>query len=234
MRIGRAIMIVLGVALLGGCVSKAFSVSGTLERPRGGALRFLLMPLDVELSEITAGGLQLPKAEWTARATGHIRRVLTQEMGARRARLVDYAPPADDAATYSGHAQLFKLHEAVAMTIIRHGVHPEAQLPTKKDDFDWSLGPSVRELGKTFDADYALFFIFRDATASQERVAVTLLAAAMGGVLLSGGQAGIASLVDLRTGEMVWFSHLRRLGGDLRTLGGARLTLAALLKDFPQ
>ena len=35
--------------------------------------RVLLMPLDVQLFELTAGGLQEPKADWTAAAESHVR-----------------------------------------------------------------------------------------------------------------------------------------------------------------
>ena len=38
--------------------------------------RVLLMPLDVQLYELTAGGLQEPKADWTAAAENHVHTAL--------------------------------------------------------------------------------------------------------------------------------------------------------------
>ena len=55
------------------------------------------------------------------------------------------------------------------------------------------------------------------------------------GVPLAGGQqAGFASLVDLDTGNIVWFNRLQRGTGDLRTLDAARGSVSALMTEFPQ
>ena len=59
---------------------------------------------------------------------------------------------------------------------------------------------------------------------------------AFGGLLLLGGdigggmQVGVASLVDLRTGQVVWHNLLIDQTGDLRNLQGARETAGDLLK----
>jgi len=47
-------------------------------------------------------------------------------------------------------------------------------------------------------------------------------------------QSAHASLVDLKSGEVVWFNRLRRLSGDLRETEPAAETLEALLADYPQ
>ena len=46
-------------------------------------------------------------------------------------------------------------------------------------------------------------------------------------------QVGYASLVDLKTGQVVWFNHLLRGTGDLREAKAADETFDALLKGFP-
>ena len=48
-----------------------------------------------------------------------------------------------------------------------------------------------------------------------------------------GVQLGYASLVDLNTGQVVWFNRLARPSGDLREAGKAAETLDALLAEFP-
>ena len=48
-----------------------------------------------------------------------------------------------------------------------------------------------------------------------------------------GFQIGFASLVDLKTGEIVWFNRLIRGAGDLREAEKAEGTMKLLLKDFP-
>jgi hypothetical protein len=42
---------------------------------------------------------------------------------------------------------------------------------------------------------------------------------------------GFASLVDLETGDIVWFNRLARAHGDLRTPDAAAETVKALVSD---
>jgi hypothetical protein len=130
-----------------------------------------------------------------------------------------------------------KLHEAVGQTILVHKFQPALALPTKENVFDWSLGPKVASLRDEYDADYALFVFVRDSYSSGGRVAATVLLGivTMGRYILPGGQqTGFASLVDLDTGNIVWFNRLQRGAGDLRTLDVARDSVAVLLTDFPK
>jgi hypothetical protein len=54
------------------------------------------------------------------------------------------------------------------------------------------------------------------------------------GVGMSGGaQVGYASLVDLSTGQIVWFNRLSRAYGDLRDAQKAVESAQALLAEFP-
>jgi hypothetical protein len=45
---------------------------------------------------------------------------------------------------------------------------------------------------------------------------------------------GFASLVDLETGNVVWFNRLARAAGDLRTEPAARETIQTLIAGLPQ
>jgi hypothetical protein len=83
-------------------------------------------------------------------------------------------------------------------------------------------------------ADYALFTYIRDSYTGSGRAAMRVIGALLlGGDIGGGVQVGIASLVDLRTGQVVWFNLLIAETGDLRDEAGARATVASLLKDVP-
>jgi len=74
----------------------------------------------------------------------------------------------------------------------------------------------------------------RDSYASSERK-VAMFAFALLGVGLGGGmQTGYASLVDLKTGQVMWFNKLLRASGDLREAEAAAETVKALLDQFPE
>jgi len=120
-----------------------------------------------------------------------------------------------------------------------YSVAPTAEFipPTRRTNAGWSLGPSVARLRDEFGADYALFTYIRDSYATAGRIAVQVFTALLsrGAYIAPGGaQVGYASLVDLRTGEIVWFNRLARAVGDLRSPEPARETMQVLLLDFPK
>jgi hypothetical protein len=95
------------------------------------------------------------------------------------------------------------------------------------------MGESVRAIKEKTGADYALFSWVRDSYASSERVATMLVLALVGVGVRGGAQTGYASLVDLNTGQVLWFNRLARSSGDLREPQKAAETLNALLDQFP-
>jgi hypothetical protein len=61
-----------------------------------------------------------------------------------------------------------------------------------------------------------------------------MVAAAILGIGLQGGmQLGFASLVDLQTGQIVWFNRLMSEVGDLRTPEAAQNAIEELLANLP-
>lgn len=61
-----------------------------------------------------------------------------------------------------------------------------------------------------------------------------MIALAAFGVGVPGGtQVGYASLVDLNTGQVLWFNRMIRTTGDLREADKAAESLNALMQGFP-
>ena len=202
---------------------------------RTGAVRVLLMPAEIELAELTAGGLTEPRADWTAAAKQQVIGALQEELSRRNAILVVYEPPTDPEKAYR-HDQLVKLHKAVGSTIVQHKYGGrELELPTKEGRFDWTLGPGVGILRQEYQAEYALFILIRDTYASAGRVLLSLVLTGLALFPIPPGsvQQGFASLVDLGDGRILWFNRLLSYTGDLRDAEGARETISALLADLP-
>lgn len=191
--------------------------------------KVLIMPPDVELFSISGGGITEPKADWTAAAHTHIHAALSRK--AKELGLTTSELPEKDADEL---AEISALHAAVARSIAFHHMGMGAMaLPTKHGKLDWSMGDAVKPVQDKSVADYALFIWMRDSYASSERVA-TMVALALLGVGVPGGiQIGYASLVDLRSGQVVWFNRLLRGSGDLREAEPAAETVKALLDQFP-
>jgi hypothetical protein len=189
----------------------------------------VLMPTDIELFSISGGGVVEPKADWTEAASKHFKAALLAKKKSLSAVSVELSENDADEL-----AEINTLHAAIARAIATHHFGPGfLNLPTKDGKLDWSLGEAVAAIKQKSGADYALFSWVRDSYASGERV-LAIVALALFGIVASGGtQVGYASLVDLNTGQVLWFNRLLRGTGDLREPDKAAETLEALLENFP-
>ena len=192
--------------------------------------KVVVMPMDVELSLLTASGLTEHKAEWTESAIRFMNAGLKQRLGKSDDKVVFYKSTATDA--QNSLLQLEKLHQATGYSILTHDLM--MPLPSKKIDTDpRTLGPAAVELSKQTGADYGLFIFVRDTYTSGGRAALMFFAAAAGVGIQGGTQVGFASLVDLKTGNIVWFNRLISGSGDLRNEADAEKTITNLLAGFP-
>lgn len=202
---------------------------------RDAGSRLVIIPADMELFSVSGGGVIEPRADWTDAAQKHFRSAVL----ARKELIGGNATELKER-DLDELGQLNALHGAVADAVVAHHMMRMPPLPTKNGALDWTFGEAVKPLRDRTDADYALFFWVRDSYASAERkaamVGMMILGAAFGMAIIPAGgqQVGYASLVDLKTGRIVWFNNLARASGDLREAKTAEETVAELLKTFPQ
>ena len=228
------VFLLIGVLLLacGGCVTTSQRGDGCALPPP--STNVLLVEPDIILFELTAGGLEEPRADWTEAAKANVRMKLDEILQRTGDRLIPHQPPEGTSDRLHTHEQILKFHEVVGQSVLIHKYIPVYNLPTKEGCFDWTLGECVNALKKDTGADYALFIYLRDSYASPGRVAVMVVAAAVLGVGIPGGmQLGFASLVDLQTGQIVWFNRLVSSVGDLRTPEAAEKAIQELLANIP-
>ena len=197
--------------------------------------KLLLAPLDVELFNLTAGGVAEPKADWTQAAQGHMRDAINQIVAKSGVSVSEL-----NSANADELADLLHLHGAVARAIsLHHAVQSPQKLPTKQGQLEWSFGDSLKPLAAASGARYVLFTWVRDGYASAERKAMMvgsfLLGAALGFAVIPGGgqQLGFASLVDTESGAVLWFNRLQRTSGDLRDAVSARESVGELFAGWP-
>jgi hypothetical protein len=223
--------IVLAVVLFAGALQAQESdpkhlAPGFHARPAGSKL--VIVPADMELFSISAGGVLEPKADWTEAAQKNFKAALAvrrDQLGANAVELQD--------AELDEFSELNALQRAVAEAVFVHHTGMGMKLPTKNERLDWSLGEAVKPLKARTGADYALFTWIRDSYASDERKATMIAMALLGAISFGGEQIGYASLVDLNSGRVVWFNDLRRMSGDMRDEKAAMETVETLLEGFP-
>lgn len=194
---------------------------------RAAASRLVVIPADMELFSISAGGVVEPRQDWTAAAQKNFSQALAKQRGRLGPHTTEMS-----AAELDAFGEVAALHRAVANAIAMHHLG-NLKLPTKSEQLDWSLGDAVRPLKERTGADYALFTFIRDSYTSNERKAAMVAMALLGAISLGGEQVGYASLVDLNTGQVVWHNAVNRMWGDLREPEPANETVDAMLKGFP-
>jgi hypothetical protein len=195
--------------------------------------KVLIVQPDIVLSELTAGGMTEPRADWTKAARAAMAANFERFMAKK-----GVATVALDELTDPHEIQLAKLHDAVGGAVLIHTVGG-VKLPTKTSALDWTLGPGTNAMREHYGTDYAMFVFVRDSYATAGREAVIagsiLLCAATGvcPAIQGGSTVAFVSLVDLRTGNIVWFNLYGSGAGDLRTDKNIGTFVDTLLKEFP-
>jgi hypothetical protein len=240
----RGFSLVIGAAAisLSACVQTKQYADVEFTPPQGN-YKLLVMRPDVTVGSVTTGGMVEPRADWTEAARANLIAALKAQQGERGGNVLvmdrrDSLPGIEPETI----AELERLHYAVGQSIALHRYNGR-YLPTKRGKgLDWTLGADAVTLGQRTGMDYALFLYAEDSFASTGRVALQVLGVA--GCLVGfcapniggGGQFAYASLVDLRTGEVVWFNVLQTgtqvAGinmGDIRKPEGAAQMVERLL-----
>ena len=240
-RSGIALVSIIGVAL-SGCVQTRQFADVQFTPPQGD-YRLLVMRPDVAVNALTTGGMAQPRADWTEQARHSIVEALRAQQAGHGGKVTIIEHRNDlPGVTAQELADVERLNFAVDQSIVdaKYGGN---SLPTKRGKgLDWTLGADAVKLGQKTGYDYALFLHAEDQVASGGRVALGILGLAgcfigfcapnVGGAT----QLDYASLVDLKTGEVVWFNVVVASSqvpgikfGDIRTPQGAAQMVDRLL-----
>lgn len=227
---------------LSGCVQTRQYADVQFTPPQGNYKLLVLRP-DVTVGSLTTGGMVEPRADWTEQARANIIAALRAQQATRGGNLLIVEHRNEvPGVTADELAEVERLNFVVDQSIVQHKYLGD-YLPTKRGrGLDWTLGQNAVRLGQKTGYDYALFLHAEDQVASTGRIALGVLGLA--GCLVGfcapnvGGaeQLDYASLVDLKTGEVVWFNVVSAASqvpgikfGELRTPQGAAQMVDRLL-----
>lgn len=225
------------IAIAAACLAMAACTTTQVKSAGSGMItaaepnsKALLVQPDVSLALLTAAGLQERREDWSRSAQGNLASAIEAELRTR-----DHPIEAlDPQASMEGRTgQLLRLHEAVGQSVLTFEYGPY-RLPSKQGTFDWTLGEGAQEIRQARQADYALFVTARGTYSSAGRKALMIGAAMLGAAIPMGSQQVFASLVDLRTGRVVWFNVATAApSSDIRSSEGAAELAKALMKGAP-
>ena len=129
--------------ILGGSAVQAQSRSlapGFTALPAG--TKTVLMPVDVELFSLSAGGVAEPREDWTANAQKLMNQALQHRLVTQKLEFLALDEKAADE-----FAEQVGLHAAVARSInLHHGLGGAWALPSKNGRLDWSFSDAMRPL----------------------------------------------------------------------------------------
>ncbi len=222
-------------ASLSACVQTRQYADVEFQPPRGDYDMVVMRP-SVQVGRINLGGTIEQRADWTDQSRALILAELRRQQTARGGRTL-ILEQRGDAPGFPAErvADLERLFTAVGNAIILHR-YMRVELPTKRrQGLDWTLGEEAVAFGRATGMEYALFLHAQDSYATDERIVLQVLGAA--GCLIgfcapqigAGSQQAYASLVDLRTGDVVWFNFLQSQIGDIRKQEGAAQLVDRLL-----
>lgn len=230
--VALAFALVLG---LSGCATTQ-QVSDESYQAPSSDYRLIVMEPDIQVGVLTAGGLLEPREDWTTQARGHVLRALQAQQRSRGGHINVATSPEEAGGDPQALVELTRLHTAVGNAIKLHK-YTGIALPTKRNSFDWTLGELAVDYGAASSYDYALFVHAQDSFSSGGRVALqaaSFLGCIVGVCVMPQGgmQIAFASLVDLKTGQVVWFNVLTSTVGDIRTEEGAKEMIDELLASM--
>ena len=104
--------------------------------------KILLMPIDIEICELTIAGICEPNASWTKESKKNIILGFEEILKNKNASLNKYNKKDQN----NEIVQLIKLHTQMGQEIINNE-YGSMELPTK-ENFDWSIGNKVKLLKK--------------------------------------------------------------------------------------
>ena len=211
--------------------------------PPQGDYKLLVLRPDVTVGSLTTGGMVEARADWTEQARANVIAALRAQQAGRGGKLEILERRSQlKGLSEQEVADFERLFYAVGQSIVLHKYLGD-YLPTKRGKgLDYTLGEDAVRLGQKTGYDYALFLHAEDQVASGGRIALGVLGLAgcvvgfcapnIGGAT----QLDYAGLVDLKTGEVVWFNVVRAGSevpgikfGDIRTPEGSAQMVERLL-----
>jgi hypothetical protein len=193
-------------ALAQHCPCMHFSVNGGA--PGGAAFprKILLLPLDVSVYSVGAGGVTERAEELELSERTAIDADLHNDF-AKAKKLQFVALPALDAENYARLDEHVALFEQVARAALRHA-QGSAAWPQKVSHFDYAVGDGLRFLKQATGADAAMIIGGRADIPTASSHVLGALAILGGVVIIPRARAvAVAGVIDLDTGNVLWLNQ---------------------------
>lgn len=192
--------------------------------------KVLLLPVDVIIKEVTAGGVAEEVPDWSKQGSANVREALSKYFNAekkKKIRLMEMPKLSDrDTDNVKQHLALYR-RVAGAVVDTSYGQMP---WPHKIQKFDYTLGQGLSALAERTGADSAIIVVGEDevSTTGRKIAAFFLDSVSYGHSFLS------AAIVNLRSGDILWFNYaFQYKSTDLREADDALKLVDMLFQEYP-
>jgi hypothetical protein len=196
----------------------------------------VLMPLDVDVYEMSAGGLKEEVPAWSDKAKANVRNALLISKGTGGkccvSRPVDTSVlTPEQRQTLEEHLALFDLLAANALWL---AFPDNTAWHFKNEHFDYTLGDGLSFLKTEYGVDGGLIVMGEDVVSSTGRKLTALVGAAFGIVVPMGHSFLAVGLVDFASGDLLWMNHEIAAGdADLRDSHSCQTMVRRLMEGYP-
>lgn len=200
--------------------------------------KLVLLPPDVEVLELSAGGVPERVPKWTEAATENLLRGI-REIVSGRTDIELIAAPELRTGERDELDQFLATYMVVGSTAFQITQLADPAWEHKRKRFDYTLGSGLAFLRERTGADAAIVLVGYDVVSTTERKALAILgtiaAAAVGvGVIMPMGQAlVVAGIIDLASGDILWMNQTASGQYDLKDYESAREMLREIFRGYP-
>jgi len=229
------------VALLGACAGLSTSVNQNVGKNPDKPLphKVLLVEPDILVHEVSAGGVVEKVDDWSKEASGHAVTAIEGVVQSQHLFELVRGPQLSNAdkALLEQYTALYALVGASAYGASHS---PYTAWRERAAQFDYTLGPGLTPFSEHTDVDAAVFMVGTDYISSAGRraaMAFGILASALTGAMMvptSMPAFMSVGVVDMRSGDLLWFSSDIRTGSaNLRDPAVMRSLMEGLFATYP-
>ena len=237
----RLTVALFAAALLAACAAPRTSVNQSVGKDPAKPLpgRILLVTPDIQVHEISAGGVVEKVDAWSKEASGHAVQAIESTVQSKSLFELVQSPQLSDADNVLLE-QYTALYALVAGSAYGASHSQYTAWRERAAQFDYTLGPGLTAFSQRNKVDAAVFLVGTDYISTAGRkaaMAFGVIVAALAGVaIVPGSQPAFLSVgvVDMKTGDLLWFkSDIRSGSANLRDADTVKSLMDSLFDHYP-
>lgn len=234
--IHRIFILAVVMAGLAGCNGGLMHKDMTRGKDAPGPRKVLVAQPDVRMYEISLGLTTERVVEWEKQAAQEIA-ATTERIGREEGLFIVVPLPALDDAQGRNLEQHRALFATMQRNLVQLKHNGEGAWSHKRESFDYTIGPGLSSLREATGADAVLFCLAKDSITSSSRKLYDAFKTVTSLGLSSPVRVPsflTVGLVDLKTGNVLWYDDDSSKTTALNTLQGIEFAMRSVLSGFPR